>query len=96
MPRGDTLDLKILAGVSGKLEDLSGEVLKDGGSVDGGSSSDTLSSLDGSLQEPVDTTDRELKSGLTGPRLGRLLGGRGLSSLSSLSSCSRKDAAGRN
>ena len=87
MPRGDTLHLEILAGVSGKLEDLSSEVFKNGRSVDGGGGSDTLSTLDGSLQEPVDTTDRELESGLTGPGLGRFLGGGGLSSLSSLSSC---------
>ena len=87
MPGGDTLHLKVLARVSGKLEDLSSEVLKDGRSVDGGGGSDTLSTLDGSLQEPVDTTDGELKSGLAGPGLGCLLRGGGLSSLSSLSSC---------
>ena len=69
----DTLDLKILARVSGELEDLGGEVLEDGGGVDGGGGSDALASLDGSLQETVDTTDGELKSGLGGPGLGRLL-----------------------
>ena len=82
----NTLDLQVLARVSGKLEDLSGEVLKDGGSVDGSGGSDTLLTLDGALQETVDTTDGELKSSLAGATGGLLLAGGGLSSLSSLSS----------
>lgn len=32
--RGDTLDLQVLGGVSGKFEDLSGQVFKDGRDVD--------------------------------------------------------------
>lgn len=59
----DTLDLKILARVSGELEDLGGEVLKDGGGVHGGGGSDALAALDGRLQETVDTTDGELRGG---------------------------------
>jgi hypothetical protein len=34
--RGDTLDLEILGGVPGELEDFSCEVFKDGSNVDGG------------------------------------------------------------
>ena len=58
----DTLDLEVLAGVSGELEDLGGQVLKDGGRVDGGGGTDTLGLLDGGLEETVDTTDGELSS----------------------------------
>ena len=58
----DSLDLQILGGVSGQLEDLGGQVLKDGGRVDGGGSSDT-SALDApSLEVSVDTSNWELKS----------------------------------
>jgi hypothetical protein len=38
--RGDTLHLEVLAGVAGQLKDLGGEVLKDGGRVDGSSGAD--------------------------------------------------------
>ena len=58
----DTLDLQILARVAGELEDLGGQVLKDGGRVDGGGGTDTLGLLDGGLEETVDTTDGELSS----------------------------------
>jgi len=54
--RCDALDLKILASVAGQLEDLGGEVLQDGGGVDGGGGSDTLTLLDRLLQETVDTS----------------------------------------
>ena len=62
MARRDTLDLEVLAGVAGELEDLGGQVLKDGGRVDGGGGTDTLGLLDGGLEETVDTTDGELSS----------------------------------
>ena len=58
----DTLDLEVLAGVAGELEDLGGQVLEDGGRVDGGGGTDTLGLLDGGLEETVDTTDGELSS----------------------------------
>ena len=35
MPGGDSLHLQVLTGVAGQLEDLSSEVLQDGGAVDG-------------------------------------------------------------
>ena len=60
MAGSDTLDLEVLAGVTGELEDLGGQILKDGGSVDGGGGTDTLGLLDGGLEETVDTTDGEL------------------------------------
>lgn len=60
MAGSDTLHLEILAGVASELEDLGGEVLKDGGRVDSRSGADTLGILDGSLEETVHTTDREL------------------------------------
>ena len=55
--------LLVVAGsVSGELENLSGEVLKDGSEVDGGASADTAS--EGSLAEQtVDASDGELESG---------------------------------
>ena len=57
--------LGVLGGVTGELEDLSGEVLKDGSEVHWGTGSDSLgvSSL---LEESGDSTDWELKSGSGG------------------------------
>ncbi len=55
---GDTLHLKVLAGVSGKLEDLGGEVLKDGGGVDGSCGTDTLATRDGGLKETWGSPDK--------------------------------------
>jgi len=57
---GDTLDLQVLGGVTGKLEDLSGQVLEDGSAVDGGSRTDTTTSVATILEEAVDTADGEL------------------------------------
>ena len=76
---GDDADTLVVArGVSGELEDLSGEVLKDGSKVDGGSSSDTggISSL---TKLTVDTTDGELEASTVGAglRLTGLLGSGG-------------------
>ena len=60
--------LVVTGGVAGQLEDLSGQVLHDGGHVHGGTGSDTLSIV--SLpQKTVDTSDGELKSSPAGPRL---------------------------
>jgi hypothetical protein len=60
--------LVVPGGVTGQLEDLSREVLHNGGHVDGSSSSDTLSVVT-LPQEPVDPSDGELKSSTAGPGL---------------------------
>ena len=57
----DSLHLEILAGVSGKLEYLSGEILEDSGSVDGGCSADAAARCHSALEESVDSAHRELK-----------------------------------
>lgn len=58
--RSDSLHLEVLAGVTGELEDLSGEVLEDSGSVDGAGGSDTAVGAHSALQESVDSSDGEL------------------------------------
>ena len=62
MSGGDALHLQVLAGVTGQLEDLSGEVLKNGSSVDGRSGSNTAVGTDSALQKSVDATHGELSS----------------------------------
>lgn len=89
---GDNPGLLVVAGgVSGKLEDLSGEVLEDSGEVDTGSDSDagSVSSL---LEVPSDTGNRELKSSLGATAHG--LSG-STSSLSLSFSCARVRLGGR-
>ena len=76
--------LVVTSGVSGQLENLSGQVLDDGGEVDGGASSDAAS-VATLLQEAVDASDGELQTGLLGAglRCGFLSGASGaLSSFS--------------
>ena len=46
--------------VSGELEDLSGQVLEDSGSINGGGSSDSGVGCDSALQESVDSSHGEL------------------------------------
>jgi hypothetical protein len=58
---GNSGFLVFLGGVSGELEDLSGEVLKDGGEVDGGTSSNSLG-VSAGLHVAGDSSDRELES----------------------------------
>ena len=60
--------LVVTSGVAGQLEDLSGQVLHDGGHVDGGTGSDTLGIVT-LPQETVDTSHGELKSSTAGPGL---------------------------
>ena len=55
--------LVILSGVSCELEDLGGEVLKDGSEVDWSSSSDSLG-VSSVLEESGDSSNWELKSSL--------------------------------
>jgi hypothetical protein len=73
MAGGDTLHLEILGGVTRQLEHLSREVLEDGGGVDGGRGSDPSVGGGASLEQTVDTSDRELESGTSRPRDGLLL-----------------------
>ena len=69
---GDNPGLLVVAGgVSGELEDLSGEVLEDGGEVDRGAGADAGGVL-ALLEVARDAANRELEPGLGGPRL-RLL-----------------------
>lgn len=63
VPGCDTLHLQVLAGVTGELEHFGAKVLHDGRGVDGSSGTDTLLGVDTVLEETVDTTDRELKTG---------------------------------
>lgn len=57
--------LVVAGGVASKLEDLSGEVLKDGGQVHGGTSTNALS-VSAMLQEAGNSANWELKTGLGG------------------------------
>lgn len=61
MARGDTLDLEILGGVSGKLEDFGGEILEDGRHVDRGLCANAHLVLSLRLQEALNTTAWELE-----------------------------------
>jgi len=63
--------LVVTGGVASKLQDLSAEVLEDGGEVDGGAGAHAGGVLS-LAEEAADTTDGELKPGL-GRRAGRLL-----------------------
>ena len=54
MAGGDPLHLEILGGVASQLEDLGGEVLQDGGAVDGGGGSNTTCGETAALQVTVD------------------------------------------
>jgi len=55
--------LVVLSGVASEFEDLSGEVLKNGSEVHGGTSTDALS-VATSLEEAGDSADGELKTSL--------------------------------
>jgi hypothetical protein len=63
MAGNDTGLLVVTGSVSGQLEDLSRQVLKDSGEVDGSTSTDTLSVV-ALAEETVDTTDGESETGL--------------------------------
>jgi hypothetical protein len=63
---GDDTGLLVVAGsVTGQLENLSSEVLEDGGQVDGSTGTDTLSVV-ALAEQTVDTTDGESQTGLAG------------------------------
>jgi hypothetical protein len=63
MTGDDTGLLVVTGGVSSQLEDLSREVLKHGGEVDGSTGTDTLSIV-ALAEKTVDTTDGESETGL--------------------------------
>jgi hypothetical protein len=63
MTGNDTGLLVVASSVTGQLENLSSEVLKDGSEVDGSTSTDTLSVV-ALAEETVDTTDGESETGL--------------------------------
>ena len=65
----DTGLLLVMGSVTGQLEDLSGEVLHDGGQIDGGTSTNTggVVSL---AEETVNTSNGELETSTAGPGLG--------------------------
>ena len=66
---GDNPSLLVVpSGVTGQLENLSREILHDGGHVDGGAGTDTLGIV-ALPQEPVDPADGELESSPAGPGL---------------------------
>lgn len=58
--RGDALDLEILCGVAGKLEDFGRQVFEDGSDVHGGLCGDAHLVLRVRLEETLDTTAGEL------------------------------------
>lgn len=60
MTRSYSLHLKVLASIACKFQDLSGQVLEDGSSVDGGCSADAAVRANSALQESVDSSNREL------------------------------------
>ena len=61
MPWDDPGFLVVPGGVTGELENLSGEVLKNGGEVDGSASTNSFSVV-AFAEESVETTDWELKA----------------------------------
>ena len=79
MTGSDALDLEILGGVTGQLEDFGAQVFQNGGTVDGGGCTDAVVGSDAAFQVPVDTSDGELKSSLGGSRHRCLAGSLGLS-----------------
>lgn len=66
--RDDSRLLVVASGVAGQLEHLGGEVLHDGGQVDGGAGSDSLGVV-ALAQQTVNATDRELQTGTARPAL---------------------------
>jgi hypothetical protein len=80
----DAVLLVVVGGVTGKLDNLGGEVLEDGSEVDGGTSTDA-GSVVAVAEVTVDTTDREAEPSAGRAGLALALGG--LSGLSTTSHC---------
>jgi len=66
--------LVILGGVAGQLQNFGGQILEDGGEVNGGTGSDSVT-VSAGFQESGQTTNGELEAGSGGSR--DLLGGGG-------------------
>lgn len=67
---GDDTGLLVVTGsVTSQLENLSSEVLEDGGEVDGSTGTDTLSVV-ALAEQTVDTTNGEGETGLAGTAIG--------------------------
>ena len=62
MSWSNSLHLKIFGSVTSELEDLSGQVLEDGGAVDGGGGSDSAVGTHSALEDSMDSADWELNS----------------------------------
>uniref|UniRef100_A0A8R7Q6P1 Uncharacterized protein n=1 Tax=Triticum urartu TaxID=4572 RepID=A0A8R7Q6P1_TRIUA len=77
--RDDAALLVVLGGVPGELQQLGGEVLEDGGKVNGGAGADALG-VAALLEVAPDAADGELKPGLDGPRHRLLPGAASLAS----------------
>ena len=60
MARGDALHLEILGGIACKLKHLGGQVLEDGGAVDGSGGTNTASVEGPLLEDTVHTANGEL------------------------------------
>lgn len=59
--RGDALELEVLDGVAGQLQDLRGQVLQDCGGVHGGGGADAAVGGGAGLELAVDAAYRELQ-----------------------------------
>jgi hypothetical protein len=81
----DTSALVIAGGVTGQLEDLSSEVLKDGREIDGGTATNS-GGIAASAEESGHTTDGELKTSASRSRLRLSSGSLALASSASLTS----------
>uniref|UniRef100_A0A453SSK6 Uncharacterized protein n=1 Tax=Aegilops tauschii subsp. strangulata TaxID=200361 RepID=A0A453SSK6_AEGTS len=77
VPGHDAGLLVVLGGVPGELQQLGGEVLQDGGEVDGAARADALR-VAAILEVAPDAADGELEPGLDGPRHRLLPGAAGL------------------
>uniref|UniRef100_A0A8R7V5K4 Uncharacterized protein n=1 Tax=Triticum urartu TaxID=4572 RepID=A0A8R7V5K4_TRIUA len=77
VPGHDAILLVVLGGVPGELQQLRGEVLEDGGEVDGGARADALR-VPAVLEVAADAADGELEPGLDRPRHRLLPGPAGL------------------
>merc|ERR1712167_283775 len=78
--------LVVLGGIACELEDLSGEVLKDGSKVHGGTGTNALGEA-ASLEEAGDSADGELKTSLAGSGNGTRSGGLALAATTFACTC---------